>query len=129
MAKHIIGLLHIDFMASLYHASVNFYHFFFDKSHVADCHVVQHMLSICIYCCIDLAWIIKIKFIHSFTDKIQECGVVSANSYRKVFIKFEEINQFFYYLLLFQEVYIVLSHIHNIEVLKELWAQGFLHQI
>lgn len=70
MPEHVIGLLDIDFMASLYHASVNFYHFFLDKSHVADCHVVQHMLSISIYRSIDLIRVIKIKFIHCFADKI-----------------------------------------------------------
>ena len=76
------------------------------------------MFSIDIYCRNDFIWVIQIKFIHSFTDKIQKCGVVSANSYGKVFIKLEEINQFFNNLLFFEEVNVLLSHANNIKILK-----------
>ena len=40
MAKHVIGLLHIDLIAPLYHSSVDFYHLFFYQPHIADCHVI-----------------------------------------------------------------------------------------
>jgi hypothetical protein len=91
VVENMIALFQIEVVALLEHSSVNLDDLLFDQPHHLDRHEIQHILAVLVYHFIDLHRIVDVHFVHRFADVAQQQGVVSTNTRRQHFVKFEKI--------------------------------------